>query len=186
MMTTPKSTGLLCRLRDGRRGEHGMAAVEFAAVLPFMLAAYIGTWEVGDGIAIDRKVTITSRSVADLASRYTNINNATMTAILNSSTQVIAPYPSGPLTVTVSQVAVDSKGKATISWSDSLNGTPHAVGQAVTLPGTLNTPNSFLIWGEVKYAYAPTLGYMLTGTWNLSSQIYMAPRNASSVVRTNS
>jgi Flp pilus assembly protein TadG len=186
MTSTPAPTGLLRKLRDFRRGERGMAAVEFACVLPFMLAAYLGSWEVGDGVAIDRKVALTTRAVADLASRYTNINNAAMSGILNASAQVVAPYPSGPLVVTVSQVAIDAQGNATISWSDSLNGSPHAVGQGVTLPGTLNVPSTFLIWGEVTYGYTPSLGYVLTGTWTMRNQIYMAPRDSSSVIRTNS
>jgi Flp pilus assembly protein TadG len=186
MNMAPKSAGLLRKLGDFRRGERGMAAVEFACILPFMLVAYLGSYEVGNGIAIDRKVAITTRTVADLASRYTNINNAAMTDILNASAQVVAPYSSANLTVTVSQVSVDAKGNAAIAWSDSLNGSPHAVGQAVTLPGTLNTPNTSLIWGEVKYAYTPSLGYVLTGSWNLSSQIFMAPRDSASVIRTNS
>jgi Flp pilus assembly protein TadG len=183
--THPQSAGLLRRLSVFRRSERGLAAVEFAAILPFMLVAYLGSFEVGNGVAIDRKVAITARSVADLASRYTNINNAAMSDILNGSASVIAPFSGNNLTVTVSQVAVDAKGNATISWSDSLNGTAHAVGQPVTLPGTLNAPNSYLIWGEVKYAYTPTLGYVLTGTWNLSNQMFMAPRDSSSVIRTN-
>jgi len=186
MTTTPRSRGLLQKLRDFRRGERGMAAVEFACVLPFMLVAYLGSWEVGDGVAIDRKVAITTRSVADLASRFTNINNAAMSDILNGSASVIAPYSGGNLVVTVSQVSIDAQGNATIAWSDSLNGSPHAVGQAITLPGTLNTPSTSLIWGEVSYAYTPTLGYVLTGTWTMHNQIFMAPRDSTTVIRTNS
>jgi Flp pilus assembly protein TadG len=182
--TIPQSAGLLQKLGAFKRGEHGLAAVEFAAILPFMLVAYLGSYEVGDGVAIDRKVAITARSVADLASRYTNINNAAMSDILNGSASVIAPFAPANLTVTVSQVAVDAQGHATISWSDTLNGTARSVGQAVTLPGTLNTPNTSLVWGEVTYAYKPTLGYVLTGTWNMSNQMFMAPRNSSAVIRT--
>jgi hypothetical protein len=59
---------------------------------------------------------------------------------------------------------VDARGTATIAWSDTLNGTARVVGSGVTLPGTLNTPNSFYIMGEVRYTYTPTLGYVMTGT----------------------
>jgi Flp pilus assembly protein TadG len=183
-MTSPaKSTDLLSRLRQYARGQDGMAAVEFAVLLPFVLTAYLGGVEIGDGVAIDRKVAITTRAVADLATRFTTIHNADMTSILGASSSIIAPYPSGPLGVTVSEVTVDARGTATIAWSDTLNGTARAVGSGVTLPGTINTPNSFYIMGEVTYAYTPTLGYVMTGTWNLANHIFMSPRESPSVTR---
>jgi Flp pilus assembly protein TadG len=183
MTSLPNTASLLSRLHDFTRAQSAMAAVEFAALLPFMLTLYIGGFEVADGVAINRKVTITTRAVADLASRYTNINNTDMANILGASSQIIAPYPSNNLAVTVSQVAIDAKGNAAISWSDSLGGTAHTVGEAVTLTGTLATKNTSLIWGEVKYSYTPTLGYMLTGTWPLSGSIFMSPRNSNSIAR---
>ena len=64
MTSAPKSPDLVLRLRDLARGEGGMAAVEFALILPFMLIAYLGGVEVGDGVAINRKVAITTRAVA--------------------------------------------------------------------------------------------------------------------------
>jgi Flp pilus assembly protein TadG len=170
-------------LRDFSRGQDGMAAVEFAVILPFMLVAYLGGVEIGDGVAINRKVAITTRAVADLASRYTTIHNADSATILGAASTIIAPYAPGPLAVTVSQVTVDNHGNATISWSDTLNGTAHTVGTPVTLPGTLNTPNSYYIWGQVTYAYTPTLGYVMSGTYNLSDQIFMSPRESASVTR---
>jgi Flp pilus assembly protein TadG len=174
---------LTSRLRDFAGGQDGMAAVEFAVILPFMLTAYLGGVEVGDGVAIDRKVAITTRAVADLASRYTKISNADMTTILGASSTIIAPYPSGPLAVTISGVKVDNRGNATIDWSDTLNGTARTKGAAVTLPGTLATANAYYVWGEVRYGYTPTLGYVMTGTWNMSNQIFMSPRESAAIVR---
>jgi Flp pilus assembly protein TadG len=188
MTCAPKSTDLLSRLRDLARAQGGMAAVEFAVLLPFLLTAYLGGVEVGEGVAIDRKVAITTRAVADLASRYTKITDATMSTILGASSTIIQPYPPGPLVVTVSGVTVDNKGNATIDWSNSLNGTARPKGSAVTLPGTLatpcaTTPCAYYVWGEVTYNYTPTLGYVLTGTWPLSSQIFMSPRESATITR---
>ena len=160
-----------------------MAAVEFAVMLPFMLMAYLGGIEIGDGVAIDRKVAITTRAVADLASRYSKITDADMSTILGASSTIIQPYPSGPLAVTVSGVIVDNRGNATIDWSNTLNGTARMKGASVTLPGTLATTGTYYVWGEVKYAYTPMLGYVMTGTWNLSNQIFMSPRESGTIIR---
>jgi Flp pilus assembly protein TadG len=183
MTSTCSSSSLLSRLRGFARGQDGMAAVEFAVILPVMLTAYLGGVEIGDGVAIDRKVAITTRGVADLASRYTKITDIDMNNILGASSTIIAPYTSGPLTVTVSGVTIDNRGNATIDWSNSLNGTAHAKGSAVTLPGTLATAATYYVWGEVQYAYKPTLGYVMTGTWTLSNQIFMSPRESATITR---
>jgi Flp pilus assembly protein TadG len=175
---------LTSRLRDFAGGQDGMAAVEFAVILPFMLVAYLGGIEIGDGVAIDRKVAITTRSVADLASRYTQIKDTDMATILGASSTLVAPYSATPLAVTVSQIMVDAKGVATVTWSDAnSNATAHAKGSAVTLPGTLATPNTSYIWGEVQYIYTPTLGYVMTGSWTLKNQIFMSPRESACVQR---
>jgi Flp pilus assembly protein TadG len=184
MTPAPNSPDFRSRLRDFARGQGGMAAVEFAVLLPFILTAYLGGVEIGDGVAIDRKVAITTRAVADLASRSPKITNSDMASILGASSAIIAPYAPGPLAVTVSGIVVDPKGNATIDWSDTLNGTAHAVGTAVTLPGTLNSPNAYYVWGEVKYAYQPIIGYTMTGTWNLTNQIFMSPRESATICRT--
>lgn len=177
---------LVARLHAFAGNRRGAAAIEFAALLPLMLALYIGGVEVSDGIAIDRKVAITARAVADLASRYTAVYNADMSTILSASSVVIAPYGSANLTVTVSELTTDANGHTTVTWSDTLNGTARTVGSSVTLPGTLAVNGASLILGEVSYAYTPSLGYVLTGTWPLSSQIFMSPRNSGSVSRINS
>src|SRR5436189_1298081 len=52
-----------------RRDQAGVSAVEFAMLLPLMLTLYLGAVEISQGVAIDRKVTLTAHTVADLASQ---------------------------------------------------------------------------------------------------------------------
>jgi Flp pilus assembly protein TadG len=165
--------------------ERGVSAVEFALLLPLMLALYLGSVEISQGIGADRKVTLTARTVADLVSQVASISNSDMTNSLNAASAVMAPFPVGKLKVTVSSVAVDANGKATIAWSDTLNGTKRAVGSTVTLPSALVVANSSLIWSEVQFAYTPTVGYIVSGTLTLKDQIYMRPRLSQKVERTS-
>jgi Flp pilus assembly protein TadG len=163
--------------------ERGVSAVEFAMLLPLMITLYLGTVEVSQGIGIDRKVTLTTRTVADLASQVPSINNADMTNILSASAAVITPYDASKLQVTVSSVKIDANGVAKVDWSDTLNGTKRAAGSTVTLPTALNVASTSLIWSEVSYSYRPAIGYVITGTLNLSDQLYMRPRLSDSVKR---
>ena len=163
--------------------ERGVSAVEFAMLLPLMLTLYLGAVEVSQGIGADRKVTVTTRTICDLVSQVASIGNADMTNALNAASAVMAPFPVSNLKVTVSSVKIDAAGKATIDWSDTLNGTARAKGSTVTLPTALNIANSYLIWSEVQYTYKPVIGYVVSGTLTLKDQIYMRPRLSDSVVR---
>src|SRR5262245_13872405 len=89
-------------LRRFARDRHGVSAIEFAIVLPFMLFLYIGGVEIGQGYQIQFKVTETARTVTDLASQYISLNSSTMSSILNASSTVVSPYSSSNMTVTVS------------------------------------------------------------------------------------
>jgi Flp pilus assembly protein TadG len=187
MIAKPATAPVLTRLRNFWGDPRGVAAVEFAVVLPFMLALYVGGVELGDGMAIQVKVTDTAHTVADLATQNKTINNALMQTILNSSQQIIAPYSQLNVIVTLSEVSTDANGAATVTWSDSLNGTPRTVGQSMTLPSSLaGQPNISLILGEVSYAYTPNLGYAITGTVNLADSYWLFPRNSTSISRTAS
>jgi Flp pilus assembly protein TadG len=164
----------------------GVAAVEFAIILPFMLALYLGSIEVGNGVALQFKAALATRTVADLASQYTSINNTTMTGILASASTVVAPYSASGMVVTISEITTNAAGQATIAWSDSLNGTAHAVGQSVTLPAELQIASTSMIWSEVTYPYQPTFGYALTGTINIRQSSFFYPRLSNSIPRVNS
>ena len=175
------------RLRDWRNDHRGAAAIEFAMILPVMILLLIGGVELGDGFAIDAKVTDTAHTVADLISQNTSINNAAMSSILNASSTTIAPYSASNLVVTVSEISTNASGVATVTWSDSLNGTARTVGSVVSLPSSLvGTKSISLILGEVSYAYTPGMGYTISGTVTLRDSYYLYPRNSSSVTRVNS
>ncbi len=173
-----------CRLRHLSKDRRGVSAVEFALLLPLMVTLYLGTVEISQGISADRKVTLTARTVADLVSQVTTVNNAAMADILNASSSVMVPYSTNGLVVTVTSVNIDANSIATVTWSDSLYGTPRAVGSTVALPAALVAPNSSVIWSEVSYLYKPTVGYTITGTLTLRDQLYMAPRLTTSISRT--
>lgn len=181
----PSALARTLRRRLGRliHDQRGVSAVEFAILLPFMLTLYLGGVEVSQGVAMDRKVTMVARSVADLAAQTTSISTTDMTNILNAAASVVAPYSAASLKVTVSSVSVDAQGNAKVVWSDAYNTSARPAGQVVTLPAAFKVASTTVIWGEVQYGYTPTIGYVLTGTLNLSDQIYMRPRLSTCVTR---
>lgn len=162
-----------------------VAAVEFAIVVPFMLLLLVGGIELGNAMAIGVKVSETAHTIADLVSRNACVTDSALSTMLGASAATIAPYSAGNTTVLVSEVSTDANGKATVTWSKALNGTPRPVSQPITLPSALGTPspsNISLLLGEVTYQYTPNLGYAISGTIPVSESYYLYPR-VSSVVQ---
>jgi Flp pilus assembly protein TadG len=174
--------GLAGLIAQFRGHDRGTSAIEFALLLPVMLTLYVGGTEISNAIAIDRKVTLTARTVTDLVSRASTISTADMGDILAASAAVISPYIPNNLTFTVSEIYVDNNGNAKVwGFSCSYQGTPRNIGDPVTLPPQLTVNNSYLIWGEAQYNYTPPIAYVISGTLNLKDQIFMSPRMSSSV-----
>jgi Flp pilus assembly protein TadG len=169
-------------IRAFRADGRGTSAIEFALLLPVMLILYVAGIEISNGIAIDRKVTLTARTVTDLVSRASSISTGDMGDILAASAAVVAPYIPNNLSVTVSEVYVDNNGNARVwGFSCSYQGTVRNIGDTVPLPSQLTVNNSYLIWGEAQYNYTPSIAYVISGTLNLRDQIFMSPRMSSSV-----
>ena len=158
------------------RDKRGVSAVEFAFLAPLMIAMYLGVVEISDGVAADRKVTLTAGALANLVAQSQTLVTADMTNIFNASTAIIKPYSVGNLTATVSCLKIDSSGKATVAWSATSGGTARAAGSGATIPAALAVPSTSLVWSEVTYAYTPIIGYTITGTLNLTDQMFMSPR----------
>jgi Flp pilus assembly protein TadG len=173
----------LARFADECRG---VSAVEFAILLPVMMTLYLGSVEVSQGIATQRKVTLTANALTDVASQYTDITNADMSNILAAGSAIIAPYSATNLQEVVSEISINAQGHASVVWSDSLGGTALSIGQVVSIPASLAVPNTSLVLAQVQYSYNPTYGYVITGTLTLSDVSYMQPRQSNSIARTAS
>ena len=81
-----------------------------------MLTLYLGAVEVSQAVGVDRKVTLTSRTVADLASQVTSILSSDMSNILGASSSVISPYDSSQLKVTVSPATAARRSRSKPTW----------------------------------------------------------------------
>jgi Flp pilus assembly protein TadG len=154
------------------RDRRGVSAVEFALLAPIMVALYLGCVEVSDAVSADRKVSLTAAAVANLTAQVATISTSDMTNILDASTAIISPYSASKLKITVSCLNIDANKNVTVKWSATRNG---GVGGTVSVPTALQVPGQ-LIYSQVSYAYTPTVGYTITGTLNLSDQMFMSPR----------
>ena len=164
------------------RDEKGAALVEFALAAPFLILLYLGAYQVSDAVACNRKVTITTRSVADLTSQYASVTSASEATILGAATQVMAPYDTSKATIIVSELYTDNNGVTKIIWSQATGAiTPHTIGATFIANPNLVTNGTYSIVAETTYAYVPAVSFGVIGPLSLGDTIYMRPRISSAV-----
>ncbi len=180
-MAIASTVSLHTFLRRFARDRDGVSAVEFAIILPFMLTLYLGGVELGEGLSIKFKTTLAARTVTDLASQYVALDGPTMQNILGATSTVLSPYPATGVVVTLTELTVNASGKGVVQWSCSLNGTAYTVNKKLAMPTNLQTSGITVLYGEVTYPYTPSLGYAITGTFNIYQNMYFYPRLASTI-----
>ena len=92
-MTARAASNPPSALRRFARDRDGVSATEFALILPIMLTLYIGSVELGDGIAINFKTTLAARTVADVASQcgVCTVNNTGNNGTIDATTMQSHP-----------------------------------------------------------------------------------------------
>ena len=91
--------------------QSGLAALEFALILPIMVALYLGGVEIGDALTIKRKVTSVTSSLSDLVTQAKVIDDKDMNNIFDAAASIITPYDENKLRIKVSGVAIDFEGQ---------------------------------------------------------------------------
>jgi Flp pilus assembly protein TadG len=122
---------------DFRRNDEGIAAVEFAFILPLLLLIYFGIVEISAGVRASQQLDVVAHSVGDLVGQLPNSSGAAAQLTDSGSTssgqnygisQVFAagaallqPYSTTSLQMTVSEVLIslNSSGQpqATVDWT---------------------------------------------------------------------
>ena len=182
----PGSRSFTAWFRDAR----GVAAVEFALLLPVMLTLYIGSVEVTQLLTVDRKVVLLSRTVGDLTTQSSSVTNTDLDAIMNAASSVLTPLSTAPSQIRITSIAISDSGspnpavpkKATVCWSYHRNWDVSNFGHGTELstsvvPTALRSDSgTSIVLAQVQYPYQPAIGYVLVGTWTLNEKIFMRPR----------
>jgi Flp pilus assembly protein TadG len=157
----------------------GLAAVEFAMIIPIMAVLLVGTNEFAAGVAIDRKVTIMARTLSDLTSQNTSVTDTQLTNFFAASTAIMTPYASAPVQGTISELYINpSTLKARVQWSKGVEA--RSPGDVVEIPDALKIAGTYLIYSEVKYKYVPSVAWFINKVngITLSDVSYTRPRQS--------
>jgi Flp pilus assembly protein TadG len=201
-----RSRALASRIRQlasrCRADNNGVAAIEFAFVVPIMFVMFVGAVELSQAVTVDRRVTQSASSVADLVARKeTKITPAEIGDIMRIGGYVVAPYNQTPLQVIVRNVSSSAADatKTKTSWQCTFAATgPTAsptctcTNDAFSLPSGLVGTNDSVVVVDANYSYTPlvfdyflkgmTAGAGGPGTYLFTERIFMKPRGQAAVL----
>lgn len=118
-----------------RGDERGIAAVEFALILPLMLMIYMGLVELSRGMRAAQKLDLVAHTLADLTAQQltggqntgqAGLTEADITSVFSAANTLMAPLPVANLRMTISEVNITSPAAGTWQartvWSVTRNG----------------------------------------------------------------
>lgn len=180
---------LLHKIGRFSRDARGVAAVEFALILPLMLLLYLGSVEATQLYTTDRRVATIAGTVADLVSRSkVTVKGTVLADYFDAATNVLKPGATATLVQVVSLVSIDDDGLATVVWSAA-----SPPGEARTaedefpldadteISQVVRAASGFVVVGEARYPYVPMTGFGITETINLGHVEYFLPRREESI-----
>ena len=189
-MTIPLAPLSVCRKASGFRyalkrlpgAEGGVAAIEFALVLPILLTLWIGGVEVTQALSFDRRLNNLAATIGDLVARSeASVTYAQIDEILDIATGAMYPQSAAGVSMVVSAVSIDAAGAATVAWSRAEGTTPaRTVGEDLNgiVAETLRIPDTQIIMSEVLASHTPAVGYVLSGAIELEARMFYVPRKA--------
>jgi Flp pilus assembly protein TadG len=162
----------------------GIAAVEFAVIVPIMLVLFFGVVEVTNGIVAYRDVSIMAHTTSDLTTQSVSVKDSDLTNFFAASTGVFYPFVTSPtdpnLKQSIAELWVNSSLQARVQWAVNSDGsTPSPPGTIVSIPPSLQVANTYVIYSTANYLYVPTggIGYILNKSGiPLNDFAYTRPR----------
>ncbi len=180
-VSTPIISGRSGVLRRLVGHDGGMAAVEFALILPILVVLWIGGVEVTQALSVDRRLNNLATAIGDLTARSKTMCNAKIDAIFDIAPGALEPFSTNGLAMRVTAVDMDNDGNAQVRWTRSEGSIPTGTYQPNdsmngVVPESLRAPNSQIIVAEAYYTYQPAIGYVITGNLQLDDRMFFVPR----------
>jgi Flp pilus assembly protein TadG len=181
---------MFIKLNRFRKDVRGVAAIEMAFIMPFLLFLYFGLIDLTAMISFNRKITYSASVVADLVTQNsTTVTASAMNDYFDAAELVMSPTSLDDVRIDIYQYR-NVSGTITNQWKKSSTG-----GTACAVPNTtgmadLMTDNNDLIVTVVCMNYSPYvasfLGKAILGatSFTLSEQIALRPRQSTTLACT--
>jgi Flp pilus assembly protein TadG len=180
-MRIARMTRLLRLLKDRR----GIAAVEFALLVPAMMLLLYGTVELGNALLLSRKITAATQAVGDLTAQELEMNTTKMNDVFAAVGEILRPFPTTGAGYVVTSIIRDpDTDQHRVVWSRAFGtGVAKAANSTQTVPANmLPVAGDTVILAQIKYTFVPLLGDLIfTSGFATGDQAYLRPRRVKSI-----
>ena len=166
---------LLLRFIADRRG---VAASEFALILPVLVLLLFGTVEIGNAVLLDRKVTAAAQTAADLVAQQKVVTEEDLANIWLAIDNIIAPFNTADTTYHIVSMIADDDGDTSIDWQEHRGGADF---EAYTLPAGIIGPDESVVVSQITYSYVPVFGDLIFSSFDITDVAYLRPRTVDRV-----
>lgn len=163
-------------LRRFGRERQGLAALEFAILLPMMIFLLFGSVDLLDMLDTNRRVENAAASLADVVARDTEISNAEVAGLWAALNVLMFPDTGAAVDARVTSVTVVSATQARVVWSEGHGMAALVANATVALPAGMMTVGTSVIMTESELEYGAPLGILLPGTTTLRHTVYRRSR----------
>lgn len=197
--------------RRFRGDKSGLAAVEFALILPVMITLFFGIVELSQALSARADVTNMASVAADLVAQESTVTPGDIQNVYAAARSVLYPFSTAPLTITIYSIVDDGKQGAggAVAWSCTCSGSSgtcangptsvptdaYGTGGSKTTGGdmikatnidpTTKAPayggTGSVIIAKVDYAYSSSTTKMFTGDIKMSNVFYSKPRRVARI-----
>ena len=156
----------------------GVAALEFAILLPMMVFLLLGAVDLIDALETNRRAQNVAASLADVVARDTEISNSEVSGLWSAVSVLTYPGADTAMSERISSILVNAAGAtANVVWSEGHNGSsPRAANSTVTLPAQMMTPSTGVIMSETTYHYQSPMSFLFAGTVDFTHTVYRRAR----------
>jgi Flp pilus assembly protein TadG len=183
------------RWRLFREAQDGLAAMEFALILPALITLFFGTVELSMALLCRADVSIMVSTAADLIGQESATQTSDISNVYDAAGTVMYPYYSGGTagkpTIRLTSIIYSTTSKnttsGTVAWTCEQAGTgtlspaTRNIGDTVTLPQALMVANGSVILAEVAYSYSSPTTQIITGPINMTNVWYTKPRRVAQI-----
>jgi Flp pilus assembly protein TadG len=170
-----------------RHDQSGLAAVEFALILPIMLLLFLGSFETTNLVLAYMKLEASAETAADLVAQ-TKVNailqSTDFTNITNAAKQVLTPLPTSGTLLKIAYASVTyNTGSAVIDWHTEVNSaTPITTANIpnnaslANLGNQTNGSTDSVIVVTLTYSYSSPFVFLLSSSYTLTESAFNRPR----------
>lgn len=152
--------------------QKGIAAVEFALIVPVLMLTYLGATDVTQGLAIDRKLGQVASTVSDLVAQEDGITSDQVHAFFESGIAIMRPFDFERTKLRLTIIEVEG-GSTTVTGATARNWEIEASnGETYELPSNMEAlaDGRYVVVAEASYDYTPLFGTVFDSTLSLQQR----------------